>query len=343
MKITRVGVDIGKNCFHACGVTRQGEVVWRKVFKRVTWIDQLTKLVGPDVDIGMEACGGAHHWARTLQQRGHRVRLIAPQFVKPYVQSNKTDHVDAEAIAEAMSRPKMRFVPVKTVAQQDIQALHRVRADLIKRRTAKANQIRGLVAENGLVAAENLGHLRRAIPLWLEDAENGLSFVFRELLLRMQNELQQIDTHLVALDKQIKILAKEDVTAARLMQLRGIGPVNATALAAALGDGSAFRNGRDFAVSLGLTPKQHSTGGKERLLGISKRGDGYLRKQLIHGARSVTHYAKGKDDPLSQWVNKLSQRRHVNVATVALAAKTARMAWALVHREVDYNEVLAAG
>ena len=168
MKITRVGVDIGKNTFHACGVTRQGEVVWRKVFKRATWIDQLTQLVGPEVDIGMEACGGAHHWARTLQQKGHRVRLIAPQFVKPYVQSNKTDNVDAEAIAEVMSRPRTRFVPVKTVTQQDIQALHRVRADLIKRRTAKANQIRGLVAENGLVASENLGHLRRAIAMWLD-------------------------------------------------------------------------------------------------------------------------------------------------------------------------------
>ncbi len=343
LKINRIGVDIGKNSFHACAVTRQGDVVWRKVLKRQTWIDQLIELVGPDVDIGMEACGGAHHWARTLQQRGHRVRLIAPQFVKPYVQSNKTDHADAEAIAEAMSRPKMRFVPVKTVAQQDIQALHRVRSELIKRRTSKANQIRGLVAENGLVASENLGHLRCAIPVWLEDAENGLSATFRALLWGLQEDLHQVDARLDELDKQMKILAKEDVTANRLMQLRGVGPVIATALAAALGDGSAFRNGRDFAVSLGLTPKQHSTGGKERLLGISKRGDGYLRKQLVHGARSVVHYAKDKDDPLSQWMNRLSERRHTNVVTVALAAKTARMAWALVHKEVDYNSTMAAG
>lgn len=342
MKITRIGVDIGKNVFHLCAVNQAGKIVWRKVLKRHQWIEYLERETDTDVEIGMEACGGAHHWARQLSSRGFRIKLIAPQFVKPYVKSNKTDHADAEAIAEALSRPEMRFVHVKSVDQQDMQAIHRIREELIKRRTALANQIRGLLAEYGLVAPKSNAHLRQAMVYWLNDSENGLSLLFKQLLLEQQQDLISLDNRVSDLDGHIKDQANENPVAKRLQQLRGVGPVCATILASALGDGSSFKNGREFAASLGLTPKQHSTGGRERLLGISKRGDSYIRKQLIHGARSTVSYAKKHEDNLSCWLNKLSAHKHRNVVTVALAAKTARMAWSLVRHEVDYDPTRAA-
>lgn len=313
MKITRVGVEIEKNVFHLCAANQAGKIVWRKVLKRHQWITFLELEAGTDVEIAMEACGGAHHWARELVSKGYRVKLIAPQFVKPYVKSNKTDHADAEAIAEAMSRPEMRFVAVKTADQQDMQAIHRIRDEVIKRRTALANQIRGLVAEYGLVAPQSNTHLRRALVCWLDDSENGLSALFRQLLLELQQELRMFDERVSDLDQHIKDQARHNPIANRLQQLRGVGPVCATILASALGDGSSFKNGREFAASLGLTPRQHSTGGKERLLGISKRGDCYIRKQLIHGARSTVCYAKDREDSLSLWLNKLGARKHRNV------------------------------
>lgn len=342
MKITRVGVDIGKNMFHLCAVNQAGKIVWRKALKRHQWLEHLESETDSGITIGMEACGGAHHWARALSNRGYLVKLIAPQFVKPYVKSNKTDHADAEAIAEAMSRPEMRFVPAKTVDQQDIQAVHRIRDEVIKRRTALANQIRGLVAEFGLVAPQSNVQLRRALACWLEDSENGLSLFFKKLLHEQQQDLLRLDERVADLDQHIKDQAKENRIAQRLQQLRGVGPICATILASALGDGTSFKNGREFAASLGLTPRQHSTGGRERLLGISKRGDSYIRKQLIHGARSTVSNAKNKEDSLSLWLNRLSACKHRNVVTVALAAKTARMAWSLVRHEVDYDPNLAS-
>jgi transposase len=297
----------------------------------------------PGCEIGMEACTGAHHWARELQGRGYRVRLIAPQLVKPYVKSNKNDANDAEAICEAMSRPNMRFVTVKSVEQQDIQATHRVREELKAHRNAKANQIRGLVAEYGLVAPKSLPALRRAIPEWLEDAGNGLTVNFRSLLHGLWNDLLTLEDRLNELDKEIEKLARSSEVTKRLQQLRGVGPIVATALVATVGDGSQYRNGRQMAASLGLTPKQSSSGDKRRLLGISKRGDTYMRTQLIHGARSVVSKAKHKDDPLSRWVTGIAKRKHVNVASVALANKTARMAWAMLRNETDYDPNLAVG
>ena len=285
----------------------------------------------------MEACAGAHHWARQLQAKGFTVKLIAPQFVKPYVKSNKNDANDAEAICEAMSRPHMRFVAVKTVEQQDIQAVHRIRSGLLSQRTAKANQIRGLVAEYGLVAPQQLASLRAAIPSWLEDAENGLSARFRRLLNDLWDDLKYLDQRITALDQEITTLAQQDPVAQRLQQLRGVGPLIATALVAAVGNAEQFSNGRQMAASLGLTPGQHSSGGKERLLGITKRGDVYLRTLLIHGARSVIYAARHKDDRLSQWVTGLAKRRHPNVAATALANKTARIAWAMLRRGTDYQ------
>jgi len=331
---------LAKSVFHVHGVDRKEKPVWRRRLSRGQW---LVSKVEPGCEIGMEACAGAHHWARDLQARGYRVKLIAPQFVKPYVKSNKNDRNDAEAICEAMSRPTMRFVSVKSVEQQDIQAMHRIREELVSARTSKSNQIRGLVAEYGLVAPQSLAKLRAAIPEWLEDADNGLTDRFRGLLAGVRDDLVELDRRVGELDKEIDVLARSHSEAQRLQQLRGVGPIIATALLATLGSGEQFAKGRDFSVSLGLTPRQHSTGGKERLLGISKRGDPYLRKQLIHGARSVIYAAKGKDDPLSQWVNRLVSRRHINVAAVALANKTARMAWSMMRNDTDYQPERAAG
>jgi transposase len=340
MKLIRVGVDLAKNVFQVHGVDRSEKAVWRRKLTRDSWLKVLLETVEPGGEIGMESCGGAHHWARQLQARGFKVRIMAPQFVKPYVKSNKNDANDAEAICEAMSRSHMRFVSVKTVAQQDIQAAHRIRAELTKQRTAKANQIRGLVAEYGLVAPKELVQLRRALPCWLEDAENGLSERFRRLLNGLWGDFQALDARMNELDREITVIAQNDPVAKRLQQLRGVGPIIATALVAAVGNGEQFANGRQMSAAFGLTPKQHSSGGKERLLGISKRGDAYLRALLIHGARSVIRTAKGKDDRISQWVTRLAARSHPNVAVVALANKTTRMAWAMLNNGTNYQPAM---
>jgi transposase len=341
MKPIRVGVDLAKNVFQVHGVDRNEKAVWRRKLARESWFKVLPETVEPGCEIGMESCGGAHHWARKLQACGFRAKLVAPQVVKPYVKSNKNDANDAEAICEAMSRPHMRFVSVKTVEQQDIQAVHRIRAELIKQRTAKANQIRGLVTEYGLVAPKELAHLRRALPCWLEDAENGLSARFRRLLNGLWDDWQALDERTVELDREIAVLAQSDPVARRLQQLRGVGPTIATALVAAVGNGEQFANGRQMSAAFGLTPMQRSSGGKERLLGISKRGDVYLRSLLIHGARSVVRTAKGKEDRLSQWVSQLAARTHPNIAAVALANKTTRIAWAMLKNGNDYQPALA--
>lgn len=341
MKLIRVGVDLAKNVFQVHGVDRHEKAVWRRQLTRKNWLRVLLETVEPGCVIGMESCGGAHHWARLLQALGFQVKLIAPQFVKPYVKGNKNDANDAEAICEAMSRPNMRFVAVKTVAQQDIQAVHRVRSGLIGQRTAKANQIRGLVSEYGLVAPKEMGQLRAALPCWLEDAENGLSGPFKRLLAGLWTDLQALDDRVGELDREIALMARSDPAAKRLQQLHGVGPVVATALIGAVGDGRQFARGREMAAVLGLTPRQKSSGGKERLLGISKHGDAYLRTLLIHGARSAIRHAKGKDDRLSRWVSALAARSHPNIAAVALANKTARMAWAMLRNDTDYRPELA--
>ena len=343
MKATRVGVDLAKSVFQVHGVDRWETPVLKRRLQRGAWLDELSQSIEPGCEIGVEACAGAHHWARQLQARGYLVKMVAPQFVKPYVKSNKNDANDAEAICEAISRKSMRFVAVKTVEQQDIQAVHRIRSQLIAERTAKANQIRGLVAEYGLVAPKQLAQLRLAVPLWLGDEENGLTSRFRRLLNGTWGDLRALDVRIKELDQEIEQIAQSEPMANRLMQLRGVGPVTATTLVATVGDGSQFKNGRQMAAAIGLTPKQHSSGGKDKLLGISKRGDAYLRSLMVHGARAVLQAAKGKDDRLSRWVTSLAQRRHPNVAVVALANKTARIAWALMRTGEDYQPSLAMG
>jgi len=337
MKLNRVGVDLAKNVFQLHGVDRHGKAVWKRRLRRDQWLKALLDQAEPGCEIGMEACGGAHHWARELEARGYVVKLIPPQFVKPYVKSNKNDANDAEAICEAMSRPNMRFVTVKSVAQQDIQATHRIRTELKDQRNAKANQIRGLVAEYGLVAPLTLCALRAAIPAWLEDADNGLTDHFRSLLHGVWLDLVALDERMTELDQTIKQLANSNEVTKRLQQLRGVGPMVATALVATVGDASQYHQGRQMAASLGLTPRQCSSGDKHRLLGITKRGDVYLRTLLIHGARAVVSQAKHRDDRLSRWVTGIAQRRHPNVAAVALANKTVRMAWAMLRNETDYD------
>ncbi len=337
MKLSRVGIDLAKNVYQLHGADRSGKTVWTRRLKRHQWFKVLLDKIEPGCVIGMEACASAHHWGRQLQSRGYTVKLIPPQFVKPYVKSNKNDARDAEAICEAMSRPNMRFVTVKTVEQQDIQATHRIRAELITQRTAKANQIRGLVAEYGLVAPKHMSSLRAAIPCWLEDAENGLTGDFRQLLQGVWEDLLILDDRVSEMDKLIKRLADNHEECVRLQQLRGVGPMIATAMIASVGDARQYHTSRQMAASIGITPKQHSSGDRDRLLGISKRGDVYLRTLMIHGARSVVANAKHKDDRLSRWVTGIATKRHPNVAAVALANKTARMAWAMLRHATDYD------
>ena len=335
MNIKRIGVDLAKQVFQVHGVDSHEQTALKKRLKREQMLPFFRDL--PPCLIGMEACSGAHYWARELQNLGHTVKLIAPQFVKPYVKANKNDANDAEAICEAVSRPSMRFVAIKTLAQQDLQATHRVRSQLVKQRTEKINQIRGLLAEYGIVFGQRIEVLRKALPSLLEEGENGLNHAFRVLLSGLQQDLSGLDDRVKELDKCIQRQADADPQAKRLQQIPGIGPITATALVSGVGDGKQFKRGRDMAAWLGLTPRQHSSGGKERLLGISKRGDSYLRSLLIHGARAVLKVAGQKDDPRSRWLQSLSERRNKNIAVVALANKNARIAWALLTKEVEYQ------
>jgi transposase len=256
----------------------------------------------PPCVVGMEACCGAHYWGRVIGRFGHTVRLIAPQSVKPYVKSNKNDANDAEAICEAVGRPQMRFVPAKSVEQQDIQSLHRVRSRLVSSRTQLANQIRGLLTEYGIVLPQHVSQLRRGLPLILEDATNELTAFSRRLFASLYNELLSLEEKIQSLDEQIWAVHQASEPCQRIAAVEGIGPLIATALVAAMSDGRTFKNGRQFAAWLGLVPRQHSSGGKARLRGISKRGDPYLRTLLIHGARSVVYRASRKTDRRSLWI-----------------------------------------
>jgi transposase len=287
--------------------------------------------------VGLEASGGSHYWFRVLSQSGHTVRLIAPQFVKPYVKSQKNDANDAEAICEAVSRPSMRFVPAKSIAQQDLQCLHRVRSRLIGCRTQLVNQVRGLLAEYGIVLPQHIGQLRRHLPALLEDAGNELTTATRCLFSSLYEELAELEAKIASADGRIESAFRENSECQRIAAVEGIGPVTATAVVAAMSDGRAFRNGRQFSAWLGLVPRQHSSGGKARLLGISKRGDPYLRTLLIHGARSVVYRAKTKTDRRSRWINNKQQRLGTAKACVAVANKNARILWSLIAKQQTYR------
>lgn len=333
MKITTIGIDLAKNVMQVHGVDERGKAVLKKQLKR----EQVTLFFAnlPICLIGMEACGSAHFWARKLQSFGHTVKLMAPQFVKPYVKTNKNDMADAEAICEAVSRPNMRFVPVKTAEQQSVLSLHRARQGFVKARTAQANQIRGLLSEYGMVIPQGIGHIARRLPQIVEDGENGLPGQFRALLLRLGENLKEMDRQVGELEKEIKAWHRESEASRKLEDVPGIGPITASALTAAVGDAKCFASGRQMAAWLGLVPRQHSTGGKPVLLGISKRGDPYLRMLLIHGARAVVRISERKLEADS-WLKRLMRRRNKNIAAVALANKNARIAWALLRRDRQY-------
>jgi transposase len=285
----------------------------------------------------MEACGGAHFWARKLMEFGHTVRLMAPQFVKPYVKTNKNDAADAEAICEAVGRPNMRFVPIKNTQQQALLGLHRVRQGFVTERTAQANQIRGLLAEFGLIIPVGIRCIERKLPEFLQDAENGLSGASRALFARLLEHFRALDRQVEELEREINAWHREDAASQRLQAIPGIGPLTASALVASVGDAKVFRNGRQFAAWLGLVPRQSSTGGKTNLLSISKRGDTYLRTLLIHGARSVLLALKRSPDRADGWLARLTNRRNKNIAAVALANKNARIVWALLAHDRDYH------
>ena len=334
-KIARIGLDLAKNVFQVHAVDAQGKTVLNKTIKR----DKLRAFFvecEPCL-VGMEACSGAHYWARELTKLGHEVRLMAAQFVIPYRKSGKNDRNDAEAICEAVSRPSMRFVPVKSVEQQAVLTVHRSRTLLIAERTALINHIRGLLTEFGIVLPQGATKVRQELPWILEDAENGLPDLAREVIADSYTRLRQLDERIHEYDQRIERIARNDVLVQRVMQVEGIGPVTATALVATVGEAKVFDSGRQFAAWLGLTPRQHSSGGKNRLGRISKRGDAYLRTLLIHGGRSVLLQASKRQDAKSRWVTALKQRSHHNVAAVALAAKNARVIWALLARGEEYR------
>jgi transposase len=333
--ISVVGIDIAKRVFHLVGMDERGKIVMRTRCSRGEVLPLLANLV--PTTIGMEACGGAHYWARCLREQGHEVKLMAPQFVKPYVKSNKNDMRDAEAIAEAVTRPSMRFVPVKDVAQQDIQALHRVRERLVTARTALVNEMRGLLAEYGIVLPQGLAKFRQALMSTLEAEHTKLTPLGQELFHKLFGELGKLDAELAYYQDKLEALAQAHPVCQRLLTIPGIGPLTATALIAAVGDAGVFKNGRQFAAWLGLVPKQYSTGGQTRLLGISKRGDSYIRKLLIHGARATLRWARTKADRRSQWIRGLLDRRGWNRTAVAVANKNARIVWALLSRGGIYE------
>jgi transposase len=284
----------------------------------------------------MEACGSAHYWASKLEGYGHTVKLMAPQFVKPYVKTNKNDAADAEAICEAVGRPTMRFVPIKNGEQQAVLSLHRARQGFVKARTAQANQIRGLLSEYGIVIPQGIGYIAKRLPEILEDVENDLPGVFRQLLARLGEHLKELDRQVGELEMQIQCWHRENDASRKLAQIPGIGPITASALVASISDAKCFENGRQLAAWLGLVPHQHSSGGKQKLMGISKRGDTYLRTLLIHGARAVIRVAERKIGQGESWLARLMGRRNKNVAAVALANKNARIVWALLAHGRDY-------
>jgi transposase len=334
MEITTVGIDLAKNVFQIHAVDQHGKVALKRQLKRGQMVEFFTNL--PTCLIGMEACGSAHYWARKLQVMGHTVKLMAPQFVKPYVKTNKHDAADAEAICEAVRRPNMRFVPIKNVEQQGVLALHRVRQGWIKARTAQANQIRGLLSEFGLIVPQGIGHITSRVPAILDEAKDELPGAFHELVLRLLDHFKNLDRQVKELEYQIQSWHRANALSRKLEQIPGIGPITASALIASVGDAKNFANGRQLAAWLGLVPKQHSSGGKTNLQGISKRGDTYLRTLLIHGARAVIRQLERKVN-VQDWLGKLLGRRNKNIATVALANKNARIAWALLAHDRNFR------
>ena len=335
MNVNTLGIDIAKSVFHLHGVDSKGKTQLTRKLTRKNFVPFVANL-SPCL-ILMEACGSSNHWGRVFREMGHEAKLISPQFVKPFLKGNKNDYNDAEAICEAGQRPNMRFVPIKEIEQQDIQALHRVRSRIMRDRTAVANQTRGLLAEYGIVCSRRIYNLRNFLPQVLEDAENGLTDRARELFSDLYDELINLDDQIKKYDIKVAQINQNNEQCLRVSAIEGVGNLTATAMVAAVGDARTFKNGRQMSAWLGLVPRQHSTGGKANLGKMSKRGDRYLRTLLIHGARSTVYAAKKKTDSRSRWINKLVERRGFNVTCVAVANKNARIMWALMSKEENYR------
>jgi transposase len=340
MKITRVGLDIAKLVFQVHGVDERGQSRVSKQLPRAK-VREFFAQLEPCL-VGIEACGSAHYWARELSKLGHTVKLMAGQFVVPYRKRGKNDANDAEAICEAVGRPNMRFVAIKSPEQQSVLMVHRARALAMTHRVAQGNQIRGLLAEFGLVVPLGVSRLRRELPQILAGADERLPALARQVLGELSEQMKALEQRISAYDRQIRQLAQASEAAQRLMKIEAIGPQTATALVAAVADPHVFKNGRSFAAWLGMTPRPHSSGGKARLGQITRQGDRYLRTLLVHGARASLRVVEKKTDAKSAWARSLKERRHVNVAAVALAAKHARIAWAILAHGAEYQPQRAA-
>jgi transposase len=335
MTIETLGIDIAKNVFQLHGVNRGGRVV----FKRRVMRDQLLEVVCrlDRCTIAVEACTGAFYWARKFEGLGHQVRIISPQYVKPFVRRQKNDGNDAEAICTAARQPHIPFVPKKTVEQQDIQALHRARQRMVNHRTAVVSQIRGLLLDRGFAMAKSITRARRLVPEILADTTNELTALAREAISELYDLFRDLDRRIASFDKKIDRIFLESEPCRRIATIKGVGPKTATAIIAAIGDGSEFKNGRHLAAWIGLVPRQFSSGDRKVLMGISKRGSQHLRSLLVHGARAVVRTAPSKMDPNNNWVNQLRERRGFNRATVAVANKNARIIWAVLQTGEPYR------
>jgi transposase len=340
-KITTVGIDLAKRVFQLHGVDERGVPVLRKQVARSALLRIVSQL--PPCLIGMEACASSQHWGRQFERFGHTVKLMSPQYVKPYVKSQKNDQADAEAICEAVCRPNMRFVRPKSLGQQDLQSAHRVRQGLVTERTAVVNRMHGLLGEYGVVISRRPERIRRELPDVLAETGNGVTAVLRELIADLHDHLVQLQQRILRVESLIERLGAEHDTVTRLRTVPGIGLLTATALVAALGDAKEFKNGRQMAAYLGLVPRQDSSGGKTRLRGITKRGDKYLRYLLVHGGRCIATLARRRPtEARSEWINGVSSRRGRQRAFVAQANKNARIAWAVMARGEVYRPAACA-
>lgn len=334
MEIYMIGIDLAKKTFALHAVDSRGQRIWKKSVQREKLANFLAQI--PRCKVAMEACGGCHYWARKFKSMGHEALIIPAQFVKPFVKSQKNDANDAEAIVEAAFRPSMRFVSIKEVWQQDLQSLHRIRQRVLDARISLSNQIRGLLEEYGIVVSLGVEKFRSEIPFVLEEADNGLTDLFRRHLFELYEEFRILDAKVKKYDKELKLLAEENESCQRLMSIPGVGVLTSTAFIAALGNPRSFKNGREVGAWLGLVPRQNSTGGVTRLGGITKRGDSYLRQLLVHGARSyLCHVKKRKNKgAYASRAEKLWEEKGYNKASVALANRNARIMWSLLkHKE----------
>ena len=339
MHVTTIGLDLAKNIFQVHGITADGTVAFNRPVRRVQLLKFFEKQ--PACLVGIEACGSAHHWARELTRLGHDVRLIAPNYVKPYVKRGKSDAADAEAICEAVTRPTMRFVPIKSVDQQRVLSQHRVRELLIRQRTQLSNVIRGLLNEFGYIVSKGLRYIRAFAEKMRAGEAPELPSTAQHVISELCDQIMELDQRLKSIEKQIFKEARKDERVQLLETIPGIGPVNASAIVATIGSGEQFKNGRDFAAWIGLTPLNKSSGGKESLGRISKMGNQYLRKLLVAGMTARVSAAKAYPDRVDPWTKALLERKPVRLATVAMANKAARIAWAVLSQKEPFRQPVA--